>query len=73
MPIKQPAGAMPYSAADPLPSPFFSLKGAANSAAGRPAIMVSKPLTYKGFSTSRGHISCTEAGFFPDLREERTR
>jgi hypothetical protein len=64
---------MPKSPADPLPSPFCSLKGMQNSAAGRPATMVFKALTYKGFSTSRAHISSTEAGFFPAGREKGTR
>jgi hypothetical protein len=61
MPIKQPAGLMQKPPADPLPSPSFSLKSAQNSAAIRPAIMVFKALTYKGFSTSRGHLLSTEA------------
>ena len=64
---------MPNSAADPLPALFSSLKRAGNSADGQPAKIAHKPLIYKKFTTSKGHHSSAETGFFPELREERTR
>jgi hypothetical protein len=73
MPNKRPAGHIPNSPADPLASAFLSLKSVANSAAGRPAHIAHKPLNYNELLMLNGGHSNSKMGFFPDLREERTR
>jgi hypothetical protein len=70
---REATGHMPNSAADPLPTLFSSLNRAADSADGRPTKIAHKILIYNKFTTSKGHKSSAETGFFPELREERTR
>jgi hypothetical protein len=64
---------MSNSLIDTPPTLFSSLRAGQNSAAGRLAHVVHKPLNYNGLLMSNGGHSNAEMGFFPDLREERTR
>jgi hypothetical protein len=64
---------MSNSLLDTPPTLFLSLRAGQNSAAGRLAHIVHKSLSYNGLLMSNGDHSNAEMGFFPDLREERTR